>query len=218
MSYLPTKKVTSSWFKLRGSAWHVFGFLLALLIPLSLNALATDAVGARSCQRVAMTFLARPTKHTLTTLVGDDITQCWDVIGSSNSNLQRLTHSVEKGNQWAAQYLAGNLKSLDGGNLEDSLIALGQFSEHNMEFFLMFASNGKLSKHEFTDALTMLPLSFSDNANAQLHALKVRRDKIMHVNRSDLQVQKSLAFKAIDDFMAQIRATTPPAANDGTLH
>lgn len=185
------------------------GFLVPLLSILSLNMEASGAVNLPDCQEVANTFLALPTKHTFTVLVGDDQTRCWSVIGSSNSNLALLDRSAEKGNRWAAEYLARNLRNLDGGNLEDSLSALGQFSDQNMERFLIFASKGQLSKHEFTDALTMLPLSLGDDQYAHLNALKARRDMLVRVNRADLSEQKALALKAIDDFISQIRAAIP---------
>jgi hypothetical protein len=141
-----------------------------------------------------------------------DELSCWTVIGSSNDNLNRLNYLVETGNRWAAQYSAehlkeldgGNLKELDGGNLEDALIALGQFSNHDAQRLLLFANNGLLSKRELTDALTMLPLSLSDNPHAQLISLQSRRDKVMRVTRADLQKQRAQALAAIDTFVSEI--------------
>ena len=95
---------------------------------------------------------------------------------------------------------------LDGGNLEDALVALGQFSEHNMQRFLSFANKGILSDHALRDALTMLPLSLTDDPQAQLRALSLRRRHAMSVNRNDLQQQRAEALKAIDDFAAEVRS------------
>lgn len=115
---------------------------------------------------------------------------CSTVIRSSNENLDRLNQSVEAGNQWAAQYSAEHIKDLDGGNLEDALIALGQFSNRNMTRFLLFAKGGILSERELSDALTMLPLSLSDNPDAQLKVLNQRRSKVVSVTRKDLLQQQ----------------------------
>lgn len=182
-------------------------FLVPLLIPLSIGVQASGTADSPDCQKVASAFLAHPSKYTFTELMAVGEQNCWAFFGSSNSNLQRLTNSVGKGDRWAAEYLAGNLRNLDGGNLEDSLIALGKFSEHGMERFLIFASKGHISKHEFNDALTMLPLSLSDDQSAQLSALKTRRKMVMRVHRNDLLEQKILALKAIDEFISEINST-----------
>lgn len=111
---------------------------------------------------------------------------------------------METGNRWAAQYSAEHLKELDGGNLEDALIALGQFSHHDVQSLLMFANKGLLTKRELADALTMLPLSLSDDPRAQLSSLQARRGKLVKVNRADLQKQRAQALAAIDAFMSEI--------------
>jgi len=192
------------------------GFLIALLMLVGLSVQASGSAISLGCQDTVSAFLAAPTKRTLIALSGADEADCWAVIGSSNPNLNQLIHSVGKGNRWAAQYLAKHLRSLDGGNLEDSLIALGQFSDHNMERLLIFANNRQVSKHELTNALTMLPLSLSDNPHAQLDSLKARRNKVMRVTRKDLLEQRVQALRAIDDFASEIRSKsqqqleTPP--------
>jgi len=179
-------------------------FLVTLVGFLSLSAGASVIV---NCQEAVKAFLAHPAKHTFTVLVSEDQARCWSFIEASNSNLALLARSVERGNRWAAEYLARNLRNLDGGNLEDSLTALGKFSDQRMERFLTFANKGQLSQHEFTDALTMLPLSLGDDQQAQLSALKFRRDMLIHVNRADLFEQKASALKAIDGSISQVRAT-----------
>lgn len=172
----------------------------------SSNVQATESKSP-SCEKAITSFLATPSKQTYAALSEKNGVSCWSIIRLSNTNLNQLIHSVEQGNLWAAQYLVKNLRSLGGGNLEDSLISLGQFSEHNMEQFFVFVRDGKISKREFSDALTMLPLSLSDDRDAQLSVLKTRKDKVMQVTRKDLVEQNGLALKAINDFMAEIRAT-----------
>jgi hypothetical protein len=109
----------------------------------------------------------------------------------------------------SSQYLAKHLKQLDGGNLEDALVALGQFSDHDMERLLFFAKSGLLSKHELSDALTMLPLSLSDNPRAQLDSLGRRRSNIMRITQKDLSEQRAQALSAIDEFASEIRSKNP---------
>lgn len=131
------------------------------------------------------------------------------MIGTSNPVLGQLNHWAEQGNRWAAQYLAKHARQLDGGNLEDALVALGQFSDHDMERLLIFANKGLLSKRELTDALTMLPSSLSDNPHAQLQLLSTRKSKVTRVTRKDLSQQRAQALTAISDFAAEIRSKNP---------
>lgn len=188
---------------------RILGLLIALSMLVGLGVQASGSAISPSCQEAVSAFLATPAKRTLLALSGSDDADCWAAIGSSNANLNQLIHSVKQGNRWAAQYLAKHLRKLDGGNLEDSLIALGQFSDHNMERLLIFANKSQLSKHELTDALTMLPLSLSDNPQAQLASLKARRSSVMRVTRKELTEQRALALRAIDDFVSEIRSKNP---------
>jgi hypothetical protein len=118
-----------------------------------------------------------------------------------------LNNLAATGNRWAAQYSAGHLKHLDGGNLEDALRALGQFSDHDMEDLLTFANKGLLSKHELADALTMLPLTLTDNRRAQLNSLEARRHRVLGVTQTDLQEQRAQALTAISESLSEIRSS-----------
>jgi hypothetical protein len=115
----------------------VFGFIIPALIFICLGLHATETPIPPGCQHAVKAFFARPNRSTVAGLSEADEARCWAIIDSSNSNFDRLTRWVEQGNQWAAEYLAKHLKRLDGGNLEDAFVALGNFSVHNMEEFLM---------------------------------------------------------------------------------
>lgn len=175
---------------------------VALWLGVSMQARAISA----GCHDEVMALLAMPNSRTLDAVSGAGDQPCWAVIASSNEKLDKLLHFVEGGNRSAAEYLAGHLNTLDGGNLEDSLVALGQFSDHRMEALLDFAKDGRLSEHELREALTMLPLSLSDNPRAQLNVLKARRRCVTRVSRKDLAQVKDAALNAIDDFLAEIKA------------
>lgn len=154
-------------------------------------------------QDVVRTFLSAPNAKSLDTL---QHSYCAVLITSSNANLDRLNELVKSGNRWAAKYSARNLKSLGGGNLEDALVALGQFSDRDMVGLLMFAKEGLLSAHELTDALTMLPLTLSDNPDAQLNLVMTRRNKAAAVREQALSDQRAHALKALEDFAVEIRS------------
>jgi hypothetical protein len=78
-----------------------------------------------------------------------------------------------------------------------------------MESFLYFANRGLISKRELEDALTMLPLSLSDDPRAQSHLLSARKSKVMRVTRMDLSEQRTEALSAINNFASEIRSKNP---------
>jgi hypothetical protein len=181
--------------------------LIAFALILANLGTAHASVSPLDCQIPANAFLAHPNKKSLATLGPNANDQCWTIIGKSNANLKRLLLRVTNGNYSAASYLAANIKTLDGGNLEDALVALGGFSNTHMSDLLAFANKGLITEHELTDALTMLPLSMSDNQPVQLATMQARRNRVSSVTRPELSDQKSVALKAIDDFINEIKAS-----------
>jgi hypothetical protein len=182
--------------------------LLSALVSVS-SLWASDASATSPCQEAISPFLNMPAERTAAAVSGPNKASCWAAIESSNTSFDRLVHWVEQGNRWAAQYLAKHLTQLDGGNLEDALVALGQFSEHDIERLLVFAKSGLLSKHELSDAMRMLPLSLSDEPRAQLKRLSTRREKVRSVARKDLSEQKVQALTALDESASEIRSKNP---------
>jgi hypothetical protein len=186
-----------------------FEWVVVLFATVTVHASQPATRPSSACQAGIRAFLRTPTQRTLKELSALDKGECWTTVGSSNSVLDRLNHEVRQGNRWAAEYLAKHHSKLGGGNLEDALIALGEFSEHDMKRVLFFANQGLLSKQELTDAMTMLPLSLADNPQAQLQKLKVRREKAERVTVRELSPQKARALRAIDDFASEVRSKNP---------
>ncbi|HXE95110.1 MAG TPA: hypothetical protein VN642_01790 [Dongiaceae bacterium] len=178
--------------------------LLIFIVAVSLIALPVLAYNKSNleCSNNVEAFFSKPTMATFSTLSSSS-RDCWYIV-QSNLNLNKLITLTSKGNKWAAEYMVAHLQNLDGGNLEDSLIGLGQFGEHCIECLLELEKFNKLYKAQLNDALTMLPLALSDKPNAQLKLLKLRRSKVVHVRREDLIEQKAFAIKAIDDFISEI--------------
>ncbi len=183
--------------------------LLSVISSSSVSPQTSPSTTGSTCQKVVDAFITLPSRNALAAVEESDDATCWAVLGSSNTNLNKLEHWVEQGNRWAAEYLSKHLKQLDGGNLEDALVALGQFSNHDMENLLLFAKRGLLSKQELSDALTMLPLSLSDNPKAQLASLSRRKTNLLRVTRKDVSEQRAQALSAIDAFAAEIRSKNP---------
>lgn len=158
-----------------------------------------------SCQERATRFLSGPSERTLSALDGaTGDSACWLDVSSSNERFNRLLELVATGNSWGARYLVKHLRTLDGGNLEDGLIALGQFGDHRLVELLRFARNGDLSDRELGDALTMLPLSLSDDPDAQLKVMQERRSRVAKIGDGDLSSVRSMALRRIDGFISEI--------------
>jgi hypothetical protein len=180
--------------------------LLILVIPPGILSGQAIHRPEETCEHAIKGFMASPSQQTLAELSKEKAaTSCWKQIELSNDRIDRLDHWVQGGNQWAADYLAQHLKQLGGGNLEDALVALGQFGDHDMERLLALAHEGVISATELTDALIMLPLSLSDDAKAQLKYLEKRKGKIVRVARKDLQRERANALKEINKFEVEIK-------------
>ena len=177
-----------------------------LAFVLARATVAQDQSDPSGCGDAVARFLGMPNQQNLEMLSRADPESCWKMVSSSNATQKQLNEKVEGGNRWAARYLAGHLRELDGGNLEDSLTALGKFSEGNMEYILLLNKQGLLSNHELSDSLTMLPLSTSDEPRAQLRTLKQRKNKVLQVHRADLSRQRTQALNSIDTFASEIRS------------
>jgi hypothetical protein len=165
---------------------------------------ADENEGTSICRKKVEQFLSGPSKRTFLTLRGTaDDSACWPEM-SKNDKLDRLQRIVERGNPWGARYLVEHLHGLDGGNLEDSFVALGQFGDRRAADLLRFAKMGWLRNRDLANAMTMLPLSTSDDLDEQLKAMQKRRDRMEKVCDKDLADKKTIALETIDAFMAKI--------------
>lgn len=182
---------------------------MSFVVVLTGAAIGRSQNGATDCPHAVARFLSTSSRQSLDVLSRIDPESCWNVFGASNAKQKELDQKVQQGDRWAARYLAAHLKNLDGGTLEDSLIALGEFAERHMQDFLLLREQGLLSTREFSDSLTMLPLSTSDDPRAQLRSLESRRNKVLGVHRADLSKERSQALVCINNFVAEIRSKNP---------
>lgn len=189
---------------------YLLGLPVLWLGPVQSGSAAAQAIGP-SCAAAVRTFLDLPSEQTLAPLKSEN---CWLEIGNSDTNLDRLRDSAGRGNRWSALYLARHLRQLDGGNLEDALVALGEFSDHDMERLLVFANEEVLSRYDLEGALTIQPDSISDDLHARLCILRQRRSKLLRVHRTELSKQRANGIAAIDGFLAEtseIQSKNPDA-------
>jgi hypothetical protein len=122
----------------------------------------------------------------------------------SSTRGQAFDRQAGSGDSRAAQCLAVGLDSLDGGELEDALVALGRYGDHRPTKLLALAHQGTLSKPSLADAVRMLPLSLADNFGRQRRALEARRSRFRNVSQSTFSAERELALRSIDSALAEL--------------
>jgi hypothetical protein len=189
------------------------GLVGALVLAQSVFPAGSDEI-APACGRVVDEFLRSPTEALARSLNDTDSDGCWLTVSGSSALLDSLLTHVARGSTPAAHYLASHVRQLDGGNLEDSLRALGEFSERRMEVFFELEAKGLLSRNSLLGALTMLPIELADNPEAELSAMEARRAEVDRVDSADPRIRAE-ALQTIDSFIAEIkraRALAPAPA------
>lgn len=130
---------------------------------------------------------------------------CTDKLFRSNQRLAALQSAVARGNQDAARCLALHLNLLDGGNLEDSLISLGEFSNYQMGYFLYLRKDHLISQRSFENALAMLPLMFVEDLQASLTEINNRKAAVLKIGDQNLAVQKQQALNVLNRILNEMK-------------
>lgn len=123
------------------------------------------------------------------------------------NNRERLAHTPEATsyrNEWAIKILIKHTSDLDGGELEDAYIALGESVDIKPIILLREFKEQRMTENQFAQAVEMLSLSFTDNESGKVLALKARKKKILLIKDVNLKQQKRVAIKAIDSRIGRI--------------
>lgn len=96
------------------------------------------------------------------------------------------------------------LRSLDGGELEDALIALGRYGDRKPVELLTLSHQGTLPMPSLADAVRMLPSSWSDNFVRQQLLLQARRNRFTNVSQWRLSAERKLAQRSIDAALVEL--------------
>jgi hypothetical protein len=118
--------------------------------------------------------------------------------------LQGLDKLAASGDRYAAQLLASQIRTLDGGELEDALRSLGEFGSRHMQEFIGPAVAGAMTDRNLADALTMLPLDLEDNFDAQLAELRKRRSALEGLADKGAQQRGKAAIASLDKFIGEV--------------
>lgn len=125
------------------------------------------------------TFLSRPTRAAESSLL-IRLRQSRDCryIRPDGAKLTQLVGTLAGGESLAIRPTGAILSCIDGGELEDAYRALGKYISTSPEELLRAIRSVELSSLQVGYMATMLPLSFSDNVDAQIAELERRRSAI----------------------------------------
>jgi hypothetical protein len=153
------------------------------------------------CRAISDSFIVSPNEEGRLLL---EQGQCWHQFEYGSTYFAKLKQRVQGGDTSAAILVAEHLHATDGAELEDWLVALGQFSDRKPEVFLDFAKTGRVTTRTLTNAVKILPLDTSDDLPRQLTLLRARATKLRAVSRQDLAEQRHIALKALNEAIVAV--------------
>ena len=187
---------------------------LAYMLIVGTGSLIAD--GARAeCLSDASRFANKPNQERYNALKKPNTQavreECWDEIIRektwtennvpcvSQPLFDKVIGKVSNGNRWAALFIAANLNRLDGGDLEDGLVALGLTMNKDPSLVLRLYRDGIIPEAAFKWCVASRPLKLVDNDTATLAFLKQRRKKILSVKMRELVDAKKTALASLDE-------------------
>jgi hypothetical protein len=178
-----------------------------IIMLICLTAAVTEAF-AGDCKNKVALFLNQPNYENYLALNRNDTSEnsdvCWLDLKIDVDNLASLYGHARQGNTWAIKILIKHTSDLDGGELEDAYIALGESIDREPRILLREFKEKRMTENQFKQALVMLPLSLTDNEKGEVAALKARKSKIHSIKDSSLKQQKELAEKVINSRIRRI--------------
>lgn len=187
------------------ASWFMGHQILAVVFACGFSLEAFAGETSPRCYGAVSMFIQRADEKSLAELRAADPKECWIYFDLCDDRRGALQQRVAEGNRPAATYLASKLKLLDGGNLEDAMVALGQFSDKDMESFLAFARDHVLAAETIEDAVVMLPLETVDEPALQLGEIVKRRNAAAKVSDESLQEYRRSVLAALDAATLRIK-------------
>lgn len=168
--------------------------LLAVVAPCGL---AASRSNEGDCGSAFASFLASPTEKSFFTLRNTKGGACGQKLDSLDEIFEHVVKLTAKGNWWAAMYLGENLHYFDGGNLEDALVALGEFADRDMTRFVLMLHDGHIERQGFVNALQTSPESLTDDFDGQLKSFIQRKRLLLQVNQRSLFAERRLGLDVV---------------------
>jgi hypothetical protein len=168
-----------------------------LLVQLSEFAQASTALDCESPPSASTADMARHAGQEKTiAMQGENCTV--------STSWKKLLERAANGDDDAATSVAAKLVELDGGELEDALIALGAYSSHRMSHFARLSLQGTLKESDFERALVMLPESQVDDLSLQLKTLTARRKLLAGLSDQTYRQLKTRGIQSVDSKISEI--------------
>jgi hypothetical protein len=136
---------------------------------------------------------------------GNDANGCSDFPVGDGRALSGLYRRAAAANRTELRKLLCVLPKLDGGELEDALIALGKAMDRDPAFILRAAQRHEMSTHTLNDSAQMVSLDFGDDQHAQLAALDRRLRAVRAVSDRRLAAARAEAIASINEAIAETR-------------
>jgi len=185
-------------------------FFKTIVILLVFNIHIIHFAYAGDCVNSVNAFLNQPNYKTFLELNSQKYKDmCWRQLITSGHNLEKLYKHTSKGNKWGIMFLIKHLNNLDGGELEDAYIALGESIDAMPDALLRANKDNLLTDNQLKQALVMLPDTQHDDKVGSVRTLKNRINKINLINDKSIMYQKKLAVKVINDHIRKLNEVWP---------
>lgn len=122
---------------------------------------------------------------------------CWEVLKSNNKYLLKLYKNARRGSRWSIEIVAKHLSSLDGGNLEDAFVALGESIDVAPNVIFSLYKNQNITKNQFEKIITTLSLKYVDDKKGKIKALETRQIYIKKYTTKKYIEQKNEAISIL---------------------
>lgn len=116
-----------------------------------------------------------------------------------------LLKNVKNGKKYSALYLSMNLRNTDGAYYEDSLEALGVYSDIDMPNYTSLIINNKIEKKLFIDSIIITPQKYVDDFSSQMNILKKRKISLLKLHKTKVieklisMINKEIKIMEIDN-------------------
>jgi len=160
---------------------------------------------ASDCSALVAQFLNKPSSESREGLERADSGACSKQATDIDENFHRLVMTVSSGSDAAAEFLAAQVASIDGGQLEDALIAIGSYSERNLQGLLRLAQLKKISEKHLSESLVATPLSLADKFADQVAVLSGRRELVSKLSDPSLSYLKTQLLQTLDAAIAETK-------------
>jgi hypothetical protein len=121
---------------------------------------------------------------------GIPIDNICELARNNDNSFYNILSKIESGDEYSFALGINNVTCLDGGNLEDLYRATGMFFDVKPAKFFKHVNSHNIKNETIFNMLSMLPLSLTDNYQAQIDLLS-RRVSLLKSSCSD---QKNISL------------------------